>query len=75
MAVSLMKIGQPQSLPNRVNVGCPVCDQTYELSYSDDEGNRVKDWLNLARRCLREDHKRSHELPSHTLVWNPVRGR
>jgi hypothetical protein len=76
MAVSLTKIGQPaQSFPNRVTVACPVCDQTYELSYSDDEWNRVKDWLNVARRCLREDHKRRHELPWLALEWNPVRGR
>jgi hypothetical protein len=76
MAVSLTKTGQPaQSFPNRVTVACPVCDETYELSYSDDEWNRVKDWLNVARRSLRQDHKRSHELSSHALAWKAVRGR
>jgi len=75
MAVLLTKTGLPQSLPNRLTVACPVCDQTYALSYSDDEWNRVKDWINVARRCLREDHKGRHELSSHTLAWKPVRGR
>jgi hypothetical protein len=75
MAVSLTKTGQPQALPNRLTVACPICDRTYELSYSDDEWNRVKDWLNLTRRCLREDHKRSHGASALTLTWNPVRGR
>jgi hypothetical protein len=75
MPVSLTKTGLPQALPNLLTIACPVCDQTYELGYSDDEWNRVKDWINVARRCLREDHKRKHELPSHTLAWKPVRGR
>jgi hypothetical protein len=75
VAVSLDKHGVAVGLSNRVAVKCPRCDQSYQLSYSDDEWNRLKDWLRVAERVLREDHKQRHELPSPTLKWNPVRGR
>ena len=75
MAVLLTKTGLPQSLPNRLTVACPVCDQTYDLSYSDDEWNRVKDWIRLAERALRQDHKTRHRVFSVELHWQPVRGR
>jgi hypothetical protein len=35
----------------------------------------LKDWLGLAERALREDHKHRHERPSLVLAWKPVRGR
>jgi hypothetical protein len=41
--VSLTK--SPGTLPNHVSVKCPRCDETYDLSHSDDEWQRVKHWL------------------------------
>jgi len=75
VSVSLAKSEIVDHLPNQVAVKCPRCCQTYRLGYSDDEWNRLKDWLGLAERALREDHKHRHELPSLTLAWSPVRGR
>lgn len=74
VTVSLAKDGAPYVFPNHLTVKCPTCGQSYRLSYSDDEWNRVKDWIRLAERALREDHKRRHELPSLALDWKPVRG-
>lgn len=74
VVVSLTKDGAPDALPNWITVKCPTCGQTYRLSYSDDEWNWVKDWLHLAERALREDHKRRHEHSSLALAWKPVRG-
>ena len=48
-------------LPNHLTVKCPRCDQTYDLGYSDDEWHRVKHWLDVAARALRQDHKQRHE--------------
>ena len=75
MAVSLTKPGASYALPNQLTVKCPRCDETYRLAYSDDEWNRLKDWIGLAERALREAHKHGHELQSLTLAWSPVRGR
>ncbi len=75
MAVSLTKTEITGAFPNQAQVKCPRCDQTYRLSYSDDEWNRVRDWSRVAERALREDHKHRHELASLGLRWNPVRGR
>jgi hypothetical protein len=74
VTVSLSKDGAPDELPNHIAVKCPKCSQSYRLNYSDDEWNRVKDWIRLAERALREDHKRRHELSSLALLWKPVRG-
>jgi hypothetical protein len=48
VAVLLTKPDAATTLPNQAPVTCPRCKQTYRLSYSDDEWNRVKDWLTLA---------------------------
>jgi hypothetical protein len=64
------------TLPNHVTVKCPRCDQAYDLSYSDDEWHRVQNWLHLAERALREDHRNRHELGTIELVMRAsVRGR
>jgi hypothetical protein len=58
--VSITK--SPGKLSNHLTVKCPCYDQTYDLGYSDDEWHRVKDWLDVAARALREDHnRRRHE--------------
>lgn len=75
VAVSLTKPDTAASLPNQTIVACPRCDQIYRLSYSDDEWNRVKDWLVRAERALREDHKGGHDASSVAVAWHPVRGR
>ena len=74
MAVLLVRNSSADALPNQVAVKCPRCDETYLLTYSDDEWNRVKDWIVLAERALRVDHKSRHEVEAPTLLWNPVRG-
>jgi hypothetical protein len=74
MAVTLTKLADGKSvvsdtLPNDQPVKCPLCDQLFRLGYSDSEWNRVKDWLGLAERAIRDDHnKRRHEVLS--LTWN-----
>jgi hypothetical protein len=78
MAVSLTKIidGKPavsDSLTNELVMECPSCDQVYRLGYSDTERNRVKDWLAIAERAIREDHKQKHQAESLHLEWKPVR--
>jgi hypothetical protein len=80
MAVTLTKLvdGKPEvsdALPNEQTVRCPLCDQIFRLGYSDGEWNRVKDWLGIAERAIREDHKRRHEVSSLALEWKPLRRR
>jgi hypothetical protein len=58
---------------NEQTVKCPLCDQVYRLGYSDNEWNRVKDWLTIAERAIREDHKSKHQAESLHLEWKPVR--
>jgi hypothetical protein len=78
MAVSLTKIVEGKrtvndTLENEQAVRCPLCDQMYRLGYSDSEWNKVKDWLTIAERAIREDHKRKHQVASLNLEWKPVR--
>jgi len=78
MPVSLTKIVDKKpavndTLENEQFVKCPSCDQVYRLGYSDGEWNRVKDWLTIAERAIREDHKRKHQAESLHLAWKPVR--
>jgi hypothetical protein len=75
VSVSLAKSEMALDQPNQLTVRCPRCDHTYRLGYSDDEWNRLKDWLGRAERALREEHKHRHELLSLPLAWSPVRGR
>lgn len=80
MAVSLTGIinGKPvlsDTLGNSHNVKCPLCEQEFRLGYSDGEWNRVKDWLGLAERAIREDHKRGHQLASLAIQWRPSRSK
>ena len=61
MTVTLTKIvdGKPavsDTLTNEMVMECPLCDQVYRLGYSDGEWNRVKDWLAIAERAIRQDH-------------------
>jgi hypothetical protein len=46
---------------NQITVKCPRCDRTFRLNYTDDEWHRVKTWLTIAERALRDDHKGRHE--------------
>jgi len=78
MPVTLTKIvdGRPaaaDSFKKKLTVKCPLCDQVYRLGYSDSEWNRVKDWLNIAERSIREDHKSKHQAESLRLEWKPLR--
>jgi hypothetical protein len=74
MAVSLVKLeaGKPliiDSLPNEVIIRCSKCPQIYRLGYPDSEWNRVKDWIGIAERAIREDHERKHAVTSIGLAW------
>jgi len=78
MPVTLTKIVDGKllvndTLENEQFVKCPSCDQTYRLGYSESEWNKVKDWLTIAERAIREDHKRRHQAESLHLEWKPVR--
>jgi hypothetical protein len=78
MAVSLTKIIDGKavvsdSLTNEQTVKCPVCQQTFRFDYTDSEWNRVKDWLTIAERAIREDHKTKHSASSLALEWKPAR--
>jgi hypothetical protein len=78
MPVSLIKIvaGNPMvsdSLSNKLTVRCPLCHQTFRFGYTDSEWNRVKDWLTIAERAIREDHKQKHQSASLALEWKPAR--
>jgi spore germination protein YaaH len=78
MPVSLTKIVAgnrvvSDSLPNEQTVKCPLCEQTFRFGYSDSEWNRVKDWLTIAGRAIREDHKTKHSASSLALEWKPAR--
>jgi hypothetical protein len=80
MAVSLAKIadGEPllsDTLTNSQTVRCPLCEQEFRLGYSDSEWNRVKDWLGIAERVMREDHKGRHEAQCLALEWRPRKKR
>lgn len=80
MAVSLTKIIDGKAairdtLRNEAIVRCPSCDQTFRLGYSDNEWNWVKDWLAIAERALRQDHKGRHELTSIGLELRTTRKR
>jgi hypothetical protein len=78
MPVPLAKIvdgrrAAADTLTNELTVQCPLCNQGYRLGYSDGEWHRVKDWLTIAERAIREDHKRKHQAASLALEWKPVR--
>ena len=80
MSVSLTKIvhGKPavaDILANEQIVKCPLCEQTYRLGYSDNEWNKVKDWLKLAERAIRDDHDLKHQVLTIPLVWRGIRRR
>jgi hypothetical protein len=80
MPVSLTKIqnGKPavsDDLKNELTVKCPRCEQTYRLGYSDNEWNKVKDWLRLAETAIRKDHDSRHEAPTIPLDWRGIRRR
>jgi hypothetical protein len=74
MAVVLTKPSNVEGLPNRTAIACPRCRQNYVFACSDDEWNRLTDWVAVARRALRDDHKCRQEQPSIPLRWNAVRG-
>jgi hypothetical protein len=78
MPATLTKIvdGKPavsDMLENEQILQCSLCDEVYRLGYSDSERKRVKDWLNIAERSIREDHKSKHQAASLDLEWKPVR--
>jgi hypothetical protein len=78
MPVSLIKIVDGKAaaidtLSNELTVKCPLCDQTFRFGYSDNEWNRVKDWLTIAERAIRGDHKLTHTAESLSLEWKPAR--
>jgi hypothetical protein len=78
MPVTLTKIvdGKPavkDTLENEQILQCSLCDEVYRLGYSDNEWTRVKDWLNIAERSIREGHKSKHQAESLHLEWKPMR--
>jgi hypothetical protein len=78
MPVTLTKIvdgksGASDALENEQILQCSLCDEVYRLGYSDSERKRVKDWLTIAERAIREDHKRKHQVASLNLEWKPLR--
>jgi hypothetical protein len=80
MPVSLAKLvgGKPavsDTLTNEQAMKCPMCGQAFRLGYSDGEWNRVKDWLIIGERAIREDHRLKHEALTLVLVWSPSRRR
>jgi hypothetical protein len=77
MPVSLIKIidGNPavnDTATNEQTVKCPLCEQTFRFGYTDTEWNRVKDWLTIAARAIRADHKTKHSASSLVLEWKPA---
>jgi hypothetical protein len=63
MAVSLTKIVHGRAvaidtLPNHQTTKCPKCEQTYQLSHSDDEWHRLSAWLGKAQTAMRQSHKK-----------------
>jgi len=80
MSVILMKFrdGKPpvsDALPNQHTVKCPRCEQAYTLAYSDNEWNKVKDWLKFAETAIRRDHHLRHEAATIPLEWHGIRKR
>jgi hypothetical protein len=78
MPVSLIKIVDGEAavidtLSNKLTVKCPLCEQTFRFGYTDSEWNRVKDWLTIAQRAIRGDHKLKHQAASLALEWKPAR--
>jgi uncharacterized C2H2 Zn-finger protein len=74
MAVLLTKIVNGRAvitdmLPNQQTVKCPRCEQTYRLSYSDDEWNKVSTWLAKAQTAMRKSHKKRHDADMLDLRW------
>jgi hypothetical protein len=72
--VSLTKIlnGKPvisDTLSNDQVVQCPRSEQTYCLSYSDNEWHRLSAWLKKAETAVRESHKKDHEHDVLELIW------
>jgi hypothetical protein len=57
------------SLSNDQVVSCPQCEQTYRLSYSDNEWHRLSAWLKKAEAAVRESHKKDHERDMLELIW------
>jgi hypothetical protein len=45
------------------------------LAYSDNEWNKVKDWLKLAQTAIRSDHDLRHEAATIPLEWRGIRRR
>jgi hypothetical protein len=80
VSVTLTKIidGKPairDILANEQIVKCPRCEQTYRLGYSDNERNKVKDWLKLADTAIYHDHDLQHQVVTIPLEWRGIRGR
>jgi len=80
MAATLTKIvnGKPvecDDLKNELTVKCPRCQRTYRLGYSDNEWNKVKDWLRLAQTAIRRDHDSRHEAATIRIDWRGIRRR
>jgi hypothetical protein len=50
-------------------------DRTYRLGYSDNEWNKVKDWLKLAQAAIRKDHDSRHQAATIPLEWRGIRRR
>jgi hypothetical protein len=67
------KLSANDTLENEHILQCSLCDQVYRFGCSDNEWNRVKDWLTIAERAIREDHKRKHQVATLALEWKPVR--
>jgi hypothetical protein len=69
VAALLKRLTDPQALGNEVNVVCPLCDRTFVLRYTDNEGNKLNEWHRLANAALRNSHKQRHEEFPLELSW------
>jgi hypothetical protein len=74
MAVLLTKIvnGMPaisDMLPNHQTTKCPKCEQTYQLSHSDDEWHKLSTWLGKAQTAMRASHRKRHDADVLELRW------
>ena len=80
VTTTLTKIinGKPavsDALKNEQTIKCPRCERTFRLGYSDNEWNKVKDWLKLAQAAIRKDHDSRHEAATLRLEWRGIRRR
>ena len=78
MALTKLVNGRPaidDGLANALTLTCSQGERRFRLGYSDNEWNKVKDWLGIAERAIRIDHKKRHEVDSLKLEWEAIKRR